>query len=189
MDRIILAFGHKRLRGKDTSGIIAFENLRKRGIAVRRDSFAYSLKEHIGKGVFGMSEEQLYGDSKTEKDLFWGFTPRWMLQQVGTELMRKHIHENIWAKTLELRAQNAPSTSVVITDLRFWNEVEAVKRLGGYVIKCERQIAFDPEQDKHQSETDLDNFVEWDYVINNTGTIEELENQIKRMIEDIIKEQ
>jgi hypothetical protein len=187
MDRIVLAFGHKRLRGKDTAGAIALDWFVRRKLPVRRDSFAHSLKEGVGRGVFGMNNEQLYGDLKTTADPFWGMTPRRMLQFVGTDLMRNQLREDIWAKTLERRAKNDPETSVVITDLRFWNEVDAIRRLGGYVIKCERQVEFDPDQDTHPSETDLDNYVDWDYMLDNTGTMEDLETQVRSMVEDITK--
>ena len=189
MPKLVLAFGHKRERGKTTAALIAKHYLIEKNIKSRIDSFAFSIKEGLGKAVFGMSDGQLYGRLKNEFDTFWKFTPRWMMQYCGTEMFRNHISMDIWAKTLERRVFNNPSVSVIVDDLRFKTELDAVKRLDGYFIKCNRDIAYDPKQDDHQSERDLDHWLDWDYVIDNNHSVTYLEEQVKRMIDDILNQQ
>lgn len=186
MPRLIIGFGHKRRRGKDLCGEIACRILRERDIPVRQDWFAYSLKE-MARVVFGFDQEQLYGEQKFEVDPFWGFTPRWALQVGGTEAMRNVFGPDIWVKTVERRALADPETSVVICDLRFPNEVEAIHRMGGLAIRVDRPAkllppATSPDEDSHLSETALDNYHGWDGVILNNGTLESLEASVRAFV-------
>jgi hypothetical protein len=85
------------------------------------------------------------------------YTVRKLLQIVGTEAGRKVIHPNLWVIALfadykplneELRASignvldysDCDFPSWIITDVRFDNEVEAIKKRGGIVIRVERPI-------------------------------------------------
>jgi len=183
MKRLIIAFGHRRERGKNTASLTTKQFLKDR--YVREDSFARSLKETC-KAVFSFSEEQVNGKLKGVTDEYWGFTPRWALQTVGTELFRQHIDPAIWAKSLVRRIMLHPEHHFLITDLRFTNEAEAIKACGGFVVRCDRDIPFDPEIDSHQSEIDLLNYTNWDFIIDNNGSFEDLSKQIKTMIKTML---
>lgn len=183
MKRIVIGFGGKRRRGKDTSAAYAVAYLKYLGLPVRHDFFAYSLKEAIGRGVLGFTDEQLYGNLKEVEDLFWGFSPRWALQHIGTDLLRKGLDNEIWAKTVERRAGKDPDTSIILSDLRFPNEVDTVKRLGGYTVLCSRDVPSN-ESDFHASETALDHFTSWDFRIDNNGTVGDLALQVQRIVDN-----
>ncbi len=104
-------------------------------------------------------------------------TPRMLLQLMGTECGRNIIHENIWvnatfaAFTLESRW--------VITDMRFPNELKAIKSRGGITIRINRP---DTIRMDHESETALDS-AEFDYVITNEGTLDDLKMKIKAILQ------
>jgi hypothetical protein len=184
MGRIVIAFGHKKRRGKDTAAQFAVDFLNEAvgpGCA-RLDHFAHSLKEGILRQVFGFSDNQLYGDLKETIDNFWGFTPRWALQTVGTELMRDHIDQDIWAKTVYRRFIDDSLCHVIIGDLRFPNEMSMVKRMGGYTVRVDRDV--ESEQDNHSSETSLED-ADWDFTINNNGTLEELKLEVKMVVNEV----
>lgn len=177
MKRLIIGFGHKRRRGKDLACEIVAEQLASvLEDAIRIDHFADSIKEGIGAGVFGFSEAQLYGDLKTVVDPFWGITPRDVFQRFGTEVMHTLFGADIWARTLVRRAMNEPKAHVLVGDVRFPHEVEALKRLGAILIRIDRDVppSEDPAEDRHRSETALDGWDGWDHVILNNGTIEDL---------------
>jgi hypothetical protein len=182
---IIIAFGYKRMRGKNTAADAAALSLLHRNMPFRFDSFAYSLKE-LCRTVFGFNDEQLNGELKGIPDQFWGFTPRWALQKVGTEAMRGVLND-IWVKTLVRRAKMHPKESILITDMRFPNEAAAVKELGGVLVRCNRDLPFDSIMDTHASETALDHFTDWDFVLNNNGTMDQLKDQVESMIKVILK--
>ena len=79
----------------------------------------------------------------------------------------------------------------IITDMRFPNELEAVKNRGGISIRVNRPYStvagdngipatFNHAQ-FHPSETALDN-AEFDHIINNNGTIEELIEKVREVL-------
>lgn len=67
----------------------------------------------------------------------------------------------------------------IITDLRFPNEANAIKDRGGITVRINRAEAYTSGSVKnlHSSETALDRY-DFDYVIINSGTIEELQQKV-----------
>ena len=141
---------------------------------------------------------------KTQMSEEWGMTYREFLQKLGTEALRSNFHENVWinalfsdykAKTVAVGTSEFDITEKdelpnwIITDTRFPNEMDAVKSKNGLVIKVERTLklrkGYDTpnETDLHPSETSLDNYTEWDYVIENNGTLEELRAKVMLILE------
>jgi hypothetical protein len=117
-----------------------------------QDSFAAPLKD-VCASIFGWKRSDLEGDTTDSRDfretadMFWtrklgidNFTPRLALQLMGTEVLRTHFHKDIWIDSLEYRMRRAEidHPCVVISDTRFTNELDLIKRLGGVVINVER---------------------------------------------------
>jgi hypothetical protein len=119
----------------------------------RRDSFANSLKDAVAN-VFGWDRILLEGRTKEarewreQKDEWWSnrlgkeITPRWILQYWGTEVCRVGFHDDIWIASLENRLRKSKD-DIVISDVRFPNEIAAIKRAGGKVVRIVR--GEDPE--------------------------------------------
>lgn len=105
-------------------------------------------------------------------------TPRKLLQLVGTECGRNIIHPSIWINAL-LSKYNKDFSKWIVTDVRFKNEAEAVKSKGGILIRINRETGL---SDNHPSETDLDEYPEWDFIIDNNGSMEDLTNSAKEAI-------
>ena len=63
-------------------------------------------------------------------------TPRYVLQQIGTDVFRNHFHQDIWVAAIERKISNM--SGVVITDCRFPNEIEMIKKLNGSIIHIYR---------------------------------------------------
>ena len=108
-------------------------------------------------------------------------TPRKMLQLMGTQGFRRTIHENIWVSSLMREYKNDKQGDLpnwVVTDVRFKNEVEAIEKRGGIVIRVNRDT---DSTDEHESETELNNH-EFNYVIDNNGSLEELIEQVKDIL-------
>ena len=66
-------------------------------------------------------------------------TPRWILQYWGTEVCRAGFHDDIWIASLENKLRKS-ADNIVISDCRFYNEVAAIKNIGGSVIWIQRGI-------------------------------------------------
>lgn len=91
----------------------------------KKYSFAYPLKE-IARRVFDFTEGQLYG-SQAEKEAVdprYNFSPRWLLQKLGTEGIRAVLGEDTWWQSCLRRILDDRPSLVVIEDFRFSNEVD-----------------------------------------------------------------
>lgn len=166
--------------GKTTSATYLVENYN-----FVEKSFAECLKKAC-QNLFLLSDEQIYGsqEQKETPDPRWfGCTPRKMLQFVGTDLLRNHLDtimpglgNNIFTHHFKLWYQDElsknPTLRVVVSDVRFQNEIDFIQSLGGIVIKINRPGI--DLTDAHQSEIELQNISTYDYLIENDGTLEEL---------------
>jgi hypothetical protein len=115
----------------------------------RRESFASTLKDAVS-AVFGWDRDLLEGRTRQSRewreqvDPWWAerldkpdLTPRWVLQYWGTEVVRKGFHDNTWIASLENKLRKTQD-DVVISDCRFPNEIAAIKRAGGVVVRIYR---------------------------------------------------
>jgi hypothetical protein len=154
--------------------------------------FAGKLKQ-IASILTGATLEQLEDQDfkKREMGPEWGITYRELLQKVGTEAMRNVIHENVWVNALMVdygkniwdpTLNDFIEPNWVITDMRFPNEMDAVKAKGGITIRVNRTNRWNKPQDiEHASETALDNH-KFDYVIDNNGSISDLVDKVKNIL-------
>lgn len=130
--------------GKDT---IAEYLIREHGFV--KDSFAKSLKDAVAV-MFGWDREMLEGSTPEARtiretvDTWWAnrlgiphLTPRWVLQNFGTEVMRRHFHDDFWLATVEKRLAET-TQDVVITDSRFPNELTMLKLAGAELLQVVR---------------------------------------------------
>lgn len=115
----------------------------------RRESFASTLKDAVAS-VFGWDRTMLEGRTKEARewreqvDPWWAakldmptLTPRWVLQYWGTEVCRRAFHDDIWIASLENKLRNSRD-NIVISDCRFPNEIESLKRAGGNIVWVQR---------------------------------------------------
>lgn len=184
----------------------------------RRDSFANTLKDAVSQ-VFGWDRTLLEGRTKEARewreqvDTWWAerlnmpkLTPRWVLQYWGTDVLRKGFHDDIWIASLENKMRKT-GDNIVISDVRFPNEIKAIHNAGGIVVRIKRGDEPEWYQDAvnmnagntnmswlistdrikklgiHASETS------WvggdiDHTVFNDTTIDDLFEQIKNLVSD-----
>jgi hypothetical protein len=203
--------------GKDTAAdyLVNFHGF-------RRDSFAATLKDAVS-AVFGWDRLMLEGRTaesrawREQVDTWWAqrlnmphLTPRWILQHWGTDVLRNHFNDDIWIASLEHKLQRS-TDNVVISDVRFPNEIKTIRRAGGYIYWIQRgelppwyECALTENttheydqwllQDAHklmeQSWPQVHNS-EWawvgqsfDAVIDNNHSVDELYDQLKNLVQD-----
>ena len=174
--------------GKDT---VAEHLVKHHGF--KRDSFAKSLKDAVSS-MFNWDRKMLEGDTASSRhwreqpDAFWSerfgkpITPRWVLQYFGTEVMRQNMYDAIWVDSCIGRYKGE---NTVISDTRFPNEIKTIKAHGGKIMLVKRgELPTREEMQKqgaHQSEWDWIGS-EFDYVIENNGTKEELFDKVAELI-------
>ena len=180
----IIGITGKKFNGKDTVGNYLISTY-----GYKRFAFADSLKEAC-KCVFGLSHEQLYGNEKECIDDYWNVSPREIFQFVGTQLFRDqigtilpHVNNDIWVHVLkkqiieELKLN--PNQKIVITDIRFENELNMVKEINGTIVKVERCGV--NNIDNHQSEIYVDS-LNVNHIIYNNSTLHDLYKKIDEFI-------
>jgi len=167
--------------------------------------------------VFGWDRTMLEGRTKQarewreQQDNWWTnrlgivITPRWVLQNWGTEVCRNGFHDDIWIASLENKLRNS-TDDVVISDCRFPNEIQAIKQAGGIVVRVVRgpepewydaavSINRGPNGNStwalsgrrleqlgvHASETSWVG-TEFNAVLDNNGTLDDLYQQVKKLV-------
>lgn len=177
---MIIGFGHQARVGKDTAASIL---VKKYGFT--RLSFADLLKDLAAR-----SDPLIPGYSPVPvglRDLVWdiGWEPAKSIPEVRTYLQnlgvaaREVLGEDVWVKPVLTRAAELSITGhVAITDVRFPNEFEAIDDAGGLLVKLTRRGG---GAGNHVSETALER-ADWGLVIENNGTLEELESRLDPLV-------
>lgn len=103
---------------------------------------------------------------------------REFLQRLGTEAIRDVIGPDIWVEILAERIEAAlHSVNIVITDVRFPNEAQRIRDLGGYLVRVVRPGV--GPVNAHASESEgLGIEVDWTLEAN---TLDELWNRVEAL--------
>ncbi len=161
---IRLAFGFQSGVGKDTAHDLLVSLLASR-TRVHRLKFAtpiYNITTNIQETT----------SLPIRKD-------RHLLQTIGTWGRQKD--PNLWVNLFEKNLKRFEHTSdaLIVTDLRFPNEAEMLKRHGFKLIHIDRSSAItNCRLLQHQSEYALENYTQWDYTINNDKDKDHLQHQL-----------
>jgi hypothetical protein len=144
-------------------------------------SFATNLKviAHILTGYpIEYFEEQEFKESSLPEEWSNGnktMTIRELLQKLGTDAVRCNVHENAWVNALFTNYKK--SDNWIITDVRFANEADKIKKLGGVIIRITRGKPVN----SHISEIALDDY-KFDYEIMNTGSFDDLNKLVNYIV-------
>ena len=113
-------------------------------------SFASVLKEMLSTLV---GRTPIYDDKESPIPWLPDWNGRRLMQMLGGEWGREMIDKNLWVKCMEHRINSSYAPFRIIDDLRYENEAQMVKRLGGEVWLCKREGIIYAEN--HSSETPL----------------------------------
>lgn len=180
---MIIGITGKKRAGKDT----AAEYLTSIGFVLYR--FADPIKR-LCADIFLWDDEHINGDYKETVDERWGISPRKAQQLVGTELFREALpgHSrsfnsitgpDVWVRRFGLWYHGQ---DVVIPDVRFPNEADVIKAMGGHIVRIERPGAC--TTDPHPSELMMDS-IKADYTLTNDGGIDGLQWDMKMLYQKI----
>lgn len=181
----IFAFGHRRYVGKDTAGRFLMNHLRETypDKKICKGSFAYKLKQQCEE-MFGLQKPEFYDIPGNEKlkDVIVpeiGKSARTIWIEWGQAA--KAVHDGVWVDYL---LKNTTCDILLITDFRYPVEAHAIQKQGGILIKLERDA-----EKKHNDVADcaLDDFNDWDYIIKNNGSLNELHDNVVFAAKDALK--
>jgi hypothetical protein len=176
-------------------------------------AFADAVKDATS-AIFGWPRHLLEGDTEESrkfretKDEWWSerfeydFSPRIALQLMGTEAGRDVFHPDLWIHALSKKLSMYPN--VVIADVRFPNEIVAIRNMGGFIVRIKRgddpewygDALFENTSKNRISGVNVMekmhpqiHYSEWawigtqvDYHLDNIGAVSMLENDIDHMI-------
>jgi hypothetical protein len=171
-----------------------------------RQSWAGSVKDAVAS-IFGWDRSLLEGHTEQSRmwretvDPWWArrlnipqLSPRYVLRHFATDLLRDNFHQDIWIASLEHKLVSSRG-DVVISDCRFQNELDTIRRLGGVCIRVVRDS--DPPW-VELARNDFNKFREaypqihpseyssvglcYDYVLENNGTLEQLYSNINDLL-------
>lgn len=174
------------------------------GIPIEKFEDQEFKKSYLGEEWSYLISDKFYDTIHTKESLEINeiehlavpYTVREFLQRVGTNALRDKIHEDVWVNALFseykflddskrvsmgniIDYSNCPFPNWLISDLRFQNEFNAIKIRKGLCIRINRNIN---NKSNHPSEISLDHIENWDYVLNNNGSIEELIEEVRKML-------
>lgn len=185
MDKKVIAFGHQKEVGKSTSAKFLDTYFRTTcpKLRVKNVGFADKLKD-ISFQLFswaGLRRGVYYETHYKEKEVILpdlGLSPRDIWIAVGNNL--REVWSYVW---LDFVLKNVKADIIIISDLRFQNEVVAIKNAGGFVVKINRDVpkGTDP------AEVDLVDWEYWDHIIDNNGTLQKLNDVIVTLAKDLLK--
>jgi hypothetical protein len=172
----IIGLGHYSRTGKDSFANYFVTALRERGLIGVKKSFAWKLKDICFQlyAWDGHREPEYYDTAEGElsrqiKLPTLGMTPVELWIAMGTPAVRQSVYDGTWIEYLT--RQKFEADALVIPDVRFPNEAEAINRRGGTLVKVVRP-GYSPR--KSVADEALKDFTGWDFVIGSSGKMTEL---------------
>lgn len=169
--------------GKDTVADFIIQHMP--DLLFKKKSFAYNVK-HIASIISGLPmEDMLSQDGKNKVlPLYGGITVGNLQQVIGTNLFRTHFDDMVWIKSL-FAPYVQESDSWIVSDVRFKNEADYIRSLGGIIIRLEGDPggvrARSTRDMTHASETELDDYEHFD-IIMQTQKGEEKERRLVTLL-------
>lgn len=113
---------------------------------------------------------------------------RILLQIYGTEIFQTRIHLDYWCSRLLVRPTIVDNDIVIIPDVRWRSNIDFFNGIDGvsaYTIRINRPGI---RVSNHPSETNLDSYKDWYAVINNDGSMEDLNKKTSEIVNTILSE-
>lgn len=184
----IIGLGHYSRTGKDSLANYLTARLETAGVTSKKIPFAWKLKDicHQLYGWDGLREAAFYDIKENEylRDVKLptiGKTPVEIWVDMGTPAVRNNVYMNTWIDYV-LRTDHGVDV-IIIPDVRFPNEVEAIRELNGWLGKVVRP-GYGPRNTV--ADRALLGWNGWDAVVGQSGKMSELDQWAKDLAESIV---
>lgn len=172
MNKVILISGKAR-SGKDTFGSMLKENIE---IVQQKTACIFHIADYL---KYFVTQYRNWDGAKDEKG-------RTLLQDTGTQ--GRELYEDFWVEISRLAIQllSRYFDYIIIPDIRYKNELIRLSEFfNTYSIRINRSEPNDltEEQRNHKSETDLDDYEAFDLLIDNNGSLLDLQEIAMRVID------
>lgn len=177
----IILLGGKANTGKDTAAEIIDNYYRDKGLDVVNIQISFYIK------MYAKEIAKWDGDNESK--------PRQLLQDLGTELIRKQIDKYFFIKRIiqDIDIYSRYFDVITISDGRLPEEFDKIKAnypetISIHVTRPNFQSTLTKTQKEHVTETGLDNYDKFDYELVNDGTIDDLKVKAYELIDKIENE-
>lgn len=142
------------------------------------DKIKYCIPTHSNENIMNghlmklRTHDENFYENKTD-------ITRILLQLYGTNIFRRRVDNDYWVKRMITKIKESDNDITIITDVRFPNEIEMLMNEEDFnvtVIRVERDMNRDGSENEHESETALDDYNFFNYIVDNNGTLEDLWN-------------
>lgn len=167
-------------------------------------AFADFIKNAL-KELFDWDDESFNQKNKELVDTYWNVSPKKMCQEIGTEFLRIQCKDLIsldfnlpngtpYQGTFHIKRVNKeiikllninPNINIIFSDIQFQDELDYIKKLGGKIIRLNRNSTKKNEFNNHISEKNIQDLKNIDYDLNNNETIFLLFKRINFTVECI----
>lgn len=175
---MIYVISGKARNGKDTIALALKDIYEKKGKKVINLAYGSYIKEYAKK------ISNWDGSEETK--------PRELLQTLGTDIIRNQIDSEFFVKRIcdDIRVYSNFFDVITISDARFPNELDTPKKLfkDVVIINVVRDNFDNPlsgKEMKHKSETALDDYKNYDFIVHNDGTINDLNVKIENIVKKV----
>lgn len=153
----------------------------------RRLSLASPLKSMVRcfLSEMGLRDYEIHHYLEREKEAKipeLGVSARHLMQTLGTQWGRECIDPDVWQRCWahKVEAYLCAGLSVVCDDVRFVNEAQALRALGGELWFLRRPLL---ESDQsHESEGALNEYPFFDQHLTNSSSLEALQSQVRNLL-------
>lgn len=160
--------------GKDTVAAYLKDHYNFESVA-----FAEPIRDCV-RALFGLEDKCFQHPDKEVVLPGYGKSPRQIMQTLGTDWGRVCVNQDLWLILAgkEIKKLHSQGYNVVITDVRFENEVEYIRKRGGVIWHVARASAGTPHG--HVSEAGVA-FADGDEMIDNNGALHSLYQQVNAL--------
>lgn len=180
-----IAISGKMFAGKTTAANALVRDLgfTKMALADELKAISSEIAQWFGQLATSYETHKLFAEFLLDKTHPIG---RAWLQWLGTNCLRKRLPD-IWVEMLLRKIP--PSGSIVVDDVRFFNEAEGLQKVGFWLVRIETPDAvrlsrapasYDPKSALHVSETQLDDYKSWDQVFDGSLPLEKFQEEVVR---------
>lgn len=181
----IIGLAYKKGVGKNTLAKFITTYLRCEApqLNVKEVSFAAKLKD-VAYQLYswaGIQRGIYYEIRRDEKEVVLPQlekSPRQIWIEIGNKM--REVYQDTW---IDFALKNIKADVLIITDVRFQNEAAAIRRVGGQLIKIERNNI---PKGTDPAEIDLDSWMIWDAVVDNNSTLQDLNKEAEEIAEELL---
>jgi len=184
---IVIGFSGRAGSGKDTIAERVHSAFTSTGYNVKMVAIADDMKVILSE-LFLVPLDNFHDrKTKEEMDDFWGLTHREMCTKFGSDMVKPALGNDFWIRRLARKLENITCDVLLITDIRFLEDMELVTRRGGTIVFIDADERLGPlPENAHESERQTYKVKAFSQdIITNNASLVDFEIKIKQFVKKV----